>query len=255
VRTTTKLILAAGGAAATAALAARQWWRTWGREPDIETASLPGDDLVGEPTGIDTRAIEIDAPPEAVWPWLVQMGYGRAGWYSYDALDMRGSSAEAIVDDLQELAVGDVVPTHPEGGFEVAVLDPGRALVLRTDTALMARQAEAAVAAGKAAEPVPTGLAASEAFLAQTPPEFAASWAFVLEPLEGGRTRLIERFSVWFGEPMPGFAVGGLLLGFGVFVMTQRQMVGLKRRAERAAGSAPGGAAATATVVPASASA
>ena len=83
----------------------------------------------------ETRGITIDAPPEAIWPWLVQMGYGEAGWYSYDQLDQRGTSATGINAAWQQLAVGDIVPTHPGGGFEVARFDPGRALVLRSDTA------------------------------------------------------------------------------------------------------------------------
>ena len=100
---------------------------------------LPGDELVPTPTAIDTRGITIDAPPEAVWPWLVQMGYGRAGWYSYDRLDMRGKSVDTIVPKHQALAVGDLMPMSPEAGFEVKVLEPGRALVLYADTALIER--------------------------------------------------------------------------------------------------------------------
>ena len=78
-----------------------RWWRTWGYDPIEESKALPGDDLVPTPKGIITRGITIDAPPEAVWPWLVQMGYGRAGWYSYDRMDMKGGSA---TDDRPGLA-------------------------------------------------------------------------------------------------------------------------------------------------------
>ena len=59
---------------------------------------------------IDTRTIEVDAAPEDVWPWLVQMGYGRAGWYSYDQMDQKGRSADEIVPEWQGLAVGDTMP-------------------------------------------------------------------------------------------------------------------------------------------------
>ena len=99
--------------------------------PDQASRRLPGDEIVPEPVAIETRGITIDAPPATVWPWLVQMGYGRAGWYSYDQLDQRGASADEIVPAWQELAVGDILPTHPGGGFEVAILEaparPGRA--------------------------------------------------------------------------------------------------------------------------------
>ena len=72
------------------------------------------------------------------------MGFGRAGWYSYDQLDQRGKSADTLVEAWQALAVGDIMPTHPGGGFEVAALEPGRSLVLRSDTALVTAQTAAA---------------------------------------------------------------------------------------------------------------
>jgi len=215
-------------------------WRTWGVDPVDATRPLPGDDIVPTPTTIDTRAITIDAPPDAIWPWLVQMGFGRAGWYSYDQMDMRGKSADRIVPAWQKLEVGDVMPTSPDGGFAVRLVEPGRALVLYTDTALVAGQAAAAAEAAEAAAATssdrpatPAGLAASGAILRQTPQDFAASWTFALEPLDDGRTRLIERFRVRFGAGGPAFRVAGPAMGFGVFVMMRRQMVGIRDRAQR----------------------
>jgi hypothetical protein len=209
-----------------------RWWRTWGIDPTEAAKPLAGDDLVPVPTGIETRGITIDAPPEAVWPWLVQMGFDRAGWYSYDRLDNRGRSVDTIRPELQATAVGDVVPVSPDGGFEVTVAEPARAFVLFADTSLVEGQA---APAERASATVPAGLAASGAFLRQTPREFAASWAFVLEPLDGGRTRLIERFRVRFGPASPAFRIVGPMLGFGVFVMMQRQMLGIAQRAVRTA--------------------
>ena len=213
-----------------------RWWRTWGFDPKEAARSLPGDELVPTPTAIDTRGITIDAPPQAVWPWLVQMGFDRAGWYSYDQLDMRGKSLETIVPKLQDLAVGDVMPMSPNAGFEVRILDPGRALVLYADTALIERQT---ASAAHDTTDVPAGLAASGTFLRQTPQEFVASWTFSLEPLDGGRTRLIERFRVRFGPSGPGFRFVGPIMGFGVFVMMQRQMLGIRARALRTALAPP----------------
>ena len=72
---------AAGAAPATTyTLAVRPWWRTWGVDPADAELSFAGDDLVPDATVVETRGVEIDAPPDAVWPWLVQMGYNRAGW-------------------------------------------------------------------------------------------------------------------------------------------------------------------------------
>jgi hypothetical protein len=75
---------------------------------------LPGDELVDRPTFNATRAISIAAPPQVVWPWLVQVGTTRAGWYSYDLLDNLGHpSARRILPEYQGLAAGDVVPMSP----------------------------------------------------------------------------------------------------------------------------------------------
>lgn len=225
--------IALGTTAGVAVARARDWYTTWGIDRDERTKPLPGDELVEAPTGGETRGITIDAPPAAVWPWLVQMGYGRAGWYSYDQLDQRGRSADEIVPDRGSIEVGDILPTHPGGGFEVAILEPERTLVLRSDTALVEAQAEAARAAGEGPETATAGVRASGTFLSGMPRDYAASWAFVLEPLPGERTRLVERFRVRFADTSgtPPFVLP--LLGFGVFVMLQKQMQGIRRRAER----------------------
>ena len=170
----------------------RAEFRTWGIDPQERTKALPGDDLVPEAEALDTRGIDIDAPPEKVWPWLLQMGYGRAGWYSYDQLDMNRPSADRIVPELQSLAVGDIVPTHPGGGFEVKILEPDRALVLYADRALIDSQKKAAP---EGIQEASANVQATGLYLEKTMQgDFNASWAFVLEPNAKGGTRLIERF-------------------------------------------------------------
>lgn len=249
----------AGTTAGVAVSSLQRWRRTWGIDPDEGRRVLPGDHVVPDPMAIETRGITIDAPPERVWPWLTQMGFGKAGWYSYDRLDQRGSSVDSIVDAWQTLAVGDIVPTHPGGGFLVEAIDPGHALVLRSDTELVMSQAEAwskratgeqPATAGATTEGAPAGLAASSAILGATPQQFAASWSFVIEPLSGGRSRLVERFRVWFGESSRASRFATQIVGFGVFVMLQKQMVGIKTRAERLAGEGTTAMTAPATVSP-----
>jgi hypothetical protein len=227
-------------------LAVRPWWHRWGVDRTEAVTPLPGDDVVPNAPVSDTRALTIAAPPSAVWPWLVQMGFGRAGWYSYDALDMRGTSAQRILPEFQTLTAGEIVPAYPGGGFEVRVLEPGHALVLYLDTGLVRSQAEAAKATGATA--TPTNLQAGGALLgAAQPAEFAASWAFVLEPLDGDRTRLIERFRIAFsGGERPWTKYTLPLMGFGVFAMVRRQLLGIRDRVERSIGPA----AATATGEP-----
>ena len=108
---------------------------TWGATEDEVSRPLPGDDLVETPTFNATRAISIGAPPERIWPWLLQVGMTRAGWYSYDLLDNLGRrSATRIVPELQDLAPGDVVPMSPDGrqGIRVHSLDPPHTMVWGT---------------------------------------------------------------------------------------------------------------------------
>src|SRR6476661_5479944 len=78
------------------ALVVRPWARRWGVDPTEAATIFPGDDLIPAASGQETRGITIGAAPEDVWPWLAQMGFGRAGWYSYDQLDMKGRSAAEI---------------------------------------------------------------------------------------------------------------------------------------------------------------
>ena len=227
------LIIGAGiGLASCAGVAAMRTYRTWGVDPADVTRALPGDDLVPEPTGATTRSIVVDAPPGAIWPWLAQMGYGRGGWYSYDALDMKGKSAFEIKPQWQDLAVGDIVPTDPQGGFEALVVDPSHALVMYTDTALVDKQRGTDWRLPPD-ERVTPGLRVSGAMLQTTPRDFKVSWAMVLDPVAEGRTRLIERVRVRYeGAVGPGARFMSAILGFGVFVMVRRQMLNLKRLAE-----------------------
>ena len=211
----------------------RAEFRTWGIDPAERERPLPGDDLVPVAEAVDTRGIDIDAPPEKVWPWLVQMGYGRAGWYSYDQLDMNRPSADRIMPELQSLAVGDTVPTHPGGGFEVKILEPDRALVLYADRALMEAQKAAAPEGIKDASVnvQATGMALEKTMQG----DFQASWAFVLEPRAEGGTRLVERFRGRMEIPEATGAarrtpeLAGKALVFGLFVMVRRQLLGHPR--------------------------
>jgi len=231
---------AAAIAAATTAYAVvvRPWWRAWGVDPADAAIDFPGDDLVTDANVVESRGVEIDAPPDAVWPWLIQMGYNRAGWYSYDVVDMKGASVDRILPELQRLAVGDLVANSPDTAFVVRALEPGRALVLYADEKTVEEQVAAArarKAAGEAIEETPANLKAAGKMMPAMP-GFAASLAFVLLPLEEGRrTRLVERFRVRMPAPEgPAAAVLGGAFGFGVFAMTRKQMLGIRDRAEAA---------------------
>ena len=102
----------------------RPWQLTWGSTDEEVEGALPGDEVVGWPSFNATRAVSVSAPPECIYPWLVQMGVGRAGWYSYDLLDnLARPSAREILPQHQQIEVGDVVPMSPDGLQGREVLD------------------------------------------------------------------------------------------------------------------------------------
>jgi hypothetical protein len=117
-------------------------WRplclTWGALPDEASRDLPGDELLADPDIVSTRAISIDAPPNAIWPWLAQMGPGRGGLYTYDWIEnlfgLNMHSADTVIPDLQNITIGDAHKLGTKGPtLRVAICDAGRALVLRSD--------------------------------------------------------------------------------------------------------------------------
>ena len=119
----TRIIGCAGLAAAVAAgtymLVFRRRCLTWGATPDEVTRPLPGDDLLATPDIVSTRAVTIDAPPSAIWPWLVQMGSDRGGAYTYDWIEnlfgLGMHSASTVLPEFQDVKVGDAFPLGQGG--------------------------------------------------------------------------------------------------------------------------------------------
>lgn len=214
-----KLIFGLAALAGVAALTYRfavQPFRTWGTSTEEAARILPGDEVIPDAVGGETRAITIDAPPASVWPWLVQMGYGRGGWYSFDSMDTGASSTE-IRPEFQSLAEGDTVPANPTSGLVVRRLDPEKALVLFIDSDM-----------------------ASEQSGQKSPMDFAATWAFILDELPDNRTRLIERIRFRFGETDKPWIRHTLpMMGFGMFFVLRKQLEGIKQRAEQQATAIP----------------
>jgi hypothetical protein len=103
------------------------WQRRWGATDDEVRRAMPGDGLLRPDAPSTTRAITIDAPPEEVFPWLLQIGYGRGGWYSYDWIDNDGEpSVDRIDPALQRLAVGERIEMLPGMGPVVHEIVPDR---------------------------------------------------------------------------------------------------------------------------------
>ena len=172
---------------------------------DERVRDLPGDELIPKPTGSVTHAISIGRSAVDVWPWLAQMGSGRAGWYAYDSIDNGGRhSSERILPEFQDIGVGTVFPALPgvKDVFVVARCEPEHTIVLAWRS--------------------PDGT-------------YLTTWAFVLERPEPSRTRLIVR-----GRAAPGYSpyvpqwFAKLTAPWVHAIMERKQLLAIRRRAEAA---------------------
>jgi hypothetical protein len=192
----------------------------WVPTPEEQVEPLPGDDLLSLGS-LATHAITIAAPPSSVWPWLAQMGFGRAGWYSHDRLDNAGHpSAEQIRVEWQAIAVGDPIPSSPGGRtyFEIMDLREPAHLVYGFHMVWPFRS-------GRWAEPS-TGF------------DQRAIWTFVLRPVGHGAARLLARSR---GKAQPGWlwAPSTAFFWLAHIVMQRKQLLEIRRRAEQAAAVVP----------------
>src|SRR5579859_6140807 len=174
----------------------RRWMSRWGTTPLDLARVMAGDGLLVDPTYSGTMAVIVNAPPEHIWPWLVQIGYQRGGLYSYDWLDrlfgyLDRPSATTILPEFQRLRVGDHIPLGRGPSWPVAVLEPNRALVL--DMRNMGA--------------------------------FDWVWPFGLYPIDENRTRLVSRSRVRARSPWA--RLGTWAIEPPGFVMTRRMLLGL----------------------------
>lgn len=108
----------------------RPWALTWGATPEELAREMPGDGIIMDPDFNATRGVTIEATPEAIWPWLVQMGYRRAGFYSWDRLDNDGiPSAVTLLQRFQGLEVGDSIPLTEHDFVAVTVMERNSAML------------------------------------------------------------------------------------------------------------------------------
>jgi hypothetical protein len=185
----------------------RRAYLRWGASRDDRARPMPGDAIVPNPTYLTTLAITIDARPEQIWPWLVQIGHRRGGLYSYDWLDRLfgytdGPSADRILPAFQHLQAGEMIPMGRGAGFLVASVAPNQSLVMGDNNA-----------------------------------GFGWSWAFGLYPVDGSRTRLVSRNRAHVPSGF-AWALFMLMLEPAAFLMTRRMLIGLKTRAESLAHAA-----------------
>jgi proline iminopeptidase len=200
-----------------------RWWvghrpRTWGLTPEEVTGPYPGNEVVPEGKRAPGTAVTINATPEQVWPWLVQMGWDRAGWYSWDFLDNAGRrSATEVHPEWQDLAVGDQLKLWAFGrvadAYRVAVIEPNRFLGLYGYSNLLGRWLNPT-------EPRPASY-------------MEALWGFQLTELPDGRTRLLSSGYQVFRPRWAERSCAWILLCMS-WPMQARMMVVLKRNIERA---------------------
>ena len=210
-----------GGAAAGEAALIRLGL-TYGSTAEERELVLPGDERILHPSVVTDHAITIDAPPGCVWPWLVQMGWGRAQWYTARWVDRlffpaNGPSADRIVPEWQNLEVGDFIPDGPpqtECGLIVEALEPNRHLVLHSTSHLPKSWRDRA--------------------------DLDWTWTFVLTPRPHGRQTRYHFRSRWTTRPWWLTAGGWLGIVPADFVMSRDMLRGVKRRAEALARSHPG---------------
>jgi Polyketide cyclase / dehydrase and lipid transport len=196
--------------------AVRPWVLDWGATRDEVGDELPGDEIVPRPSWQSTRAIDVAAPVEQVWPWLAQMGQDRGGLYSYDWLEnlagLEFHSADRIVPEWQSVQVGGVVRFAPQQDTMVITqVQPNHCLVWRVLNPSTHQPAD-------------------------------ATWAFVIRPIDATHTRLIQRFRFGAGPRLLGTVLYTALIEIPHFVMERKMLLGIRARAERAYAESAAGA-------------
>ena len=195
----------------------RAWRTEWGTIGAERQQKLLGDERIPQPRWQYTNAITIEAPVSEVWPWLVQMGQGRGGLYSYDGLEnLVGCdihSADRILPEFQKLEVGDEVRLYPGGpGYPVVMVEAGSAILLHADTRT-------------GSSPVPVSIKDEE--------YYTSSWGFYLQRIDDKMTRLLSRFRTDYSPSLKSRLFFGTCLVEPISTAMQRKMLrGIKQRAE-----------------------
>lgn len=175
----------------------RPWQLRWGATDEEVHRPMPGDGIVTKPSFDATRAVTVQAPPQSIYPWIVQMGMTRAGWYSYDLLDNLGRpSARRLIPELQQIYAGQIIPMSPDGKQGIYVRE------FKEDEWILWGDKEG-----------------------------DTTWVWGMYPTRDGKTRLITRIRTkyrWLGLT----ALFNLLIEFGDIIMMRKCMLGIKERAE-----------------------
>jgi hypothetical protein len=208
------IALIGGAALVVDRLALRPRYTNWGATDEEIERAMPGDDMIANPAMASTYAITVEARPEDIWPWLMQIGYKRGGFYSYEwierSLGVPMENVDRILPEYQELRPGDMIPLGPEGPhIPVVAVAPNRSLLLG----------------------------------GYDPVEGGATWAWGLYPIDERSTRLVTRFRMqWLDSwtlqghftSLTALRTLPMYLFFepGAFLMVRKMLLGIKERAE-----------------------
>ena len=196
-RTVTKIILGGVGCLSVYLIWIRPWHLRWGATDEEVERTMPGDDIVNWPTFNATRGITVTANPGDIWPWLLQLGSKRAGFYSYDWIDNAGMpSSERILSEFQQISIGDFIPMTPDGKQGMWVKD------FKTNE-----------------------------YILWWDKKGNSTWLWQLSPLDSTNTRLITRLRVKY-DWTPPWVFYYLVQDVGDIVMMRKCLLGIKRRAE-----------------------
>ncbi len=176
----------------------RPWHLRWGATEEEVGMSMPGDEVAQTPDFNATRAVTVDAPAGDIWPWLIQIGYNRAGWYSYDCVDnLCRPSAEKIMPEFQSIAIGNKVPVSPWVYMRVSDFESDRWILWESTRG-------------------------------------DGTWLWYLDPVDESHTRLISRMRFTYHWESP-FILVELASDVGDIFMLRKCMLGIKERAESSA--------------------
>jgi hypothetical protein len=199
----------------------RPWMLSWGIQQEDLLLSYQGEGMLPNPKIDSMHAVTIDAPPSRVWPWLVQLGQGKGGFYSYDFLEnMAGldiHTANQIIPEWQSLKVGDRIMLGQGIGVPVVVVEPERAVVMHGDT----RQENPAAGGQEGMMPP------------MRPGDYlATTWGFYLNETGDGRTRLVSRWLADWNPSLLNSIFYRVFLEPIAFLMERKMLLGIKERAE-----------------------
>jgi hypothetical protein len=185
-------------------LIVRPWYSKWGTTKDELTMIMPGDEIIVNPVWDYTQAITIHAPAAEIWQWLVQIGQGRGGFYSFELLEnLIGcdiQNTDRIMPEFQHLTIGDSIKLHPEApGIPVVLVDSAKAIVMG---------------------------GSDESQLN------ASSWSFLLQGLDVSNSRLIARFRSSYSPTLGNILLQRIFVQPTSLFMQKRMMIGIKQRAE-----------------------